>query len=71
MQATDWLRSAWPGFTFDTGFVHAVAGNHMAGRYDNISAYVAGPPPMVDAALRALITEARLSAADIRYDKFS
>jgi toluene monooxygenase electron transfer component len=42
----------------------------MAGRYENVMAYVAGPPPMVDAAIRVLISEGKLGTADIRYDKF-
>jgi toluene monooxygenase electron transfer component len=43
----------------------------MQGRYGQVRAYVAGPPPMVDACLRLLLREARLAPADIRYDKFS
>jgi toluene monooxygenase electron transfer component len=39
-------------------------------RYSNVAAFVAGPPPMVDGAIRALITEGGLSPALIRYDKF-
>lgn len=53
------------------GFVHLVAGVRMAGAWDNRTAFVAGPPPMVDGALRMLIVEARLPASDIRYDKFT
>ena len=53
------------------GFVHSVAGERMAGRWNGPTAFVAGPPPMVDATLRMLITEARLPASDIRYDKFT
>ena len=53
------------------GFVHSVAGKRMAGAWNDPVAFVAGPPPMVDAALRLLVTEARLSASDIRYDKFT
>lgn len=64
------LRDAYPQIEFATGFVHAVASAHMAGRYDDLIAYVAGPPPMVDGALRMLILEARLPGSDIRYDKF-
>lgn len=60
-----------PAFQYATGFVHAVASEKMAGRYDNTVAFVAGPPPMVDGALRMLIVESRLPAGDIRYDKFS
>jgi len=56
---------------FATGFVHSVAAERMSGQYDNVVAYVAGPPPMVDGAIRTLIVEARLPAEFIRYDKFS
>ena len=65
------LPAAHPELTFARGLVHAVAGEHMAGRYADVAAYVAGPPPMVDACLRLLLREARLAPADIRYDKFS
>jgi toluene monooxygenase electron transfer component len=65
------LATRYPHFTFAPGFVHAVAGEHMKDRYANVRAYVAGPPPMVDACLRLLLREARLAPADIRYDKFS
>ncbi len=67
----DSLAAAYPGFAFARGFVHAVAGERMNGRFAGIRAYVAGPPPMVDASLRLLLREARLPPADIRYDKFS
>ena len=65
------LVAAYPGFRFARGFVHAVAGESMKGRFAGVRAYVAGPPPMVDASLRLLLREARLPPADIRYDKFS
>jgi toluene monooxygenase electron transfer component len=65
------LPAAYPGFGFGRGFVHAVAAERMAGRYADLRAFVAGPPPMVDASLRLLLREARLSPAEIRYDKFS
>jgi toluene monooxygenase electron transfer component len=67
----DALANAYPDFRFARGFVHEVAGEHMKGRYGDVRAWVAGPPPMVDASLRLLLREARLSPADIRYDKFS
>jgi toluene monooxygenase electron transfer component len=60
----------YPGLDFATGFVHAVASERMAGRYDDVVAYIGGPPPMVDGALRMLILEARLPGSDVRYDKF-
>ena len=65
------LPAAHPGLTFARGLVHAVAAERMTGRFAEVRAYVAGPPPMVDASLRLLLREARLSPADIRYDKFS
>jgi toluene monooxygenase electron transfer component len=65
------LSAAYPGFAFARGFVHAVAGERMQGRFADVRAYVAGPPPMVDASLRLLLREARLAPADVRYDKFS
>jgi toluene monooxygenase electron transfer component len=48
-----------------------VAGEHMKGKFENVRAYAAGPPPMVNATLRMLLLEGRLKSADIRYDKFS
>ncbi len=56
---------------FATGFVHSVASERMSGNYDDVVAYIAGPPPMVDGAIRTLIMDARLPAEMIRYDKFS
>jgi toluene monooxygenase electron transfer component len=67
----DSLGTAYPGFAFARGLVHAVAGERMQGRFADVRAYVAGPPPMVDASLRLLLREARLAPADVRYDKFS
>ena len=64
------LKARYPSIRFVTGFVHAVAAAAMAGAYENVIAFVAGPPAMVDGALRMLIMEARLPAKDIRYDKF-
>ena len=65
------LAAAYPELAFARGLVHEVAGARMAGRFAGVRAYVAGPPPMVDASLRLLLREARLLPADIRYDKFS
>jgi len=64
-------RQRWPQLAFDQGFVHEVAGRALKGQYQNIRAYVAGPPPAVDAALRLLLLEGKLTADNIRYDKFS
>jgi toluene monooxygenase electron transfer component len=65
------LRAGRPEFAFDTGFVHEVTARRMKGKFTGVRAYVAGPPPMVDASIRMLLKEARLAPSDIRYDKFS
>lgn len=57
-----------------TGFVHEAAISALQaeeGLPDNLMAYLAGPPPMVDSAIHSLIVEAGLSPGSIRYDKFS
>jgi len=59
----------YPEVSLASGMVHEVAARVMKGRYDEVMAYIAGPPPMVDGALRVLI-EAELSPASIRFDKF-
>jgi toluene monooxygenase electron transfer component len=64
-------RSDWPALRFDKGLVHEVAKGAMTGKYQNVRAYVAGPPPAVDAAIRVLLLDARLSTDNIRYDKYS
>ena len=64
-------KNDWPALDFDKGFVHDVAGRHMQGKYQNIRAYLAGPPPAVDGALRMLIIQAKLTTDNICYDKFS
>ena len=66
----DSAAARYPQLQFDQGFVHDVAGRHMAGRYQNVRAYLAGPPPAVDASIRMLL-QAKLSTDNIRYDKFS
>ena len=61
----------FPRLRFARGFVHEVAKREMAGKYQNVRAYLAGPPPAVDAAIRVLLLEAKLTTDNIRYDKFS
>lgn len=53
------------------GFVHDVAKATMAGRYGDLTAFLAGPTPMVDGAIRVLLADARLPLDRIRYDKFA
>ncbi|MEO7337588.1 MAG: 2Fe-2S iron-sulfur cluster-binding protein [Caldimonas sp.] len=63
-------RTDHPRLGFESGFVHEVAQRAMQGRYAGVRAYLAGPPPAVDASVRMLLM-ARVSTANIRYDKFS
>jgi len=66
------LSARYPELRFDTGFVHEAAKRALTGISAlETMAYVAGPPPMVDATLRMLLLEMRLSGANVRYDKFS
>jgi toluene monooxygenase electron transfer component len=61
----------YPALGFDHGLVHEVAGRHMQGKYQNVRAYLAGPPVAVDASIRMLLLQAKLTTDNIRYDKFS
>lgn len=65
------VTEQYPALAFDQGLVHEVAARHMRDKYQNLRAYLAGPPPAVDAAIRMMLLEAKLTADNIRYDKFS
>lgn len=60
-----------PGLSFAHGFVHDVALKQMAGRLGDVHAFLAGPPPAVDAAMRGLILQGKLNPRSISFDKFS
>jgi toluene monooxygenase electron transfer component len=64
-------KNNWPSLRFERGLVHEVAKRMMAGKYQDVRAYVAGPPAAVDAAIRVLLLEAKLTTDNIRYDKYS
>ena len=63
-------QADYPQLIFDKGFVHEVARRHMTDRYQNIRAYLAGPPPLVNGSIGMLL-QARVTTDNIRYDKFS
>jgi len=65
------VRAAHPELEFDRGFIHEVAKRSLGTAPADTVVYVAGPPPMVDAALKMLLVELKVSGAAIRYDKFS
>lgn len=53
------------------GFVHEVAAHQMSVGDEHCIGFIAGPPPMVDASIRMLMTEAKFGVDRIRYDKFN
>ena len=64
------VQTDYPQLAFDKGYVHEVASRHMEGRYQNIRAYLAGPPPVVNGSIGMLLRQ-RVTTDNIRYDKFS
>lgn len=60
-----------PELSFEQGFVHEVALRRMAGKLSDVHAFLAGPPPAVDAAMRGLILQGKLSPKSISFDKFN
>ena len=63
--------SIWPEFEFSSGMVHEAALGAFSGDNSNTMVYMAGPQPMVDAAVRPLVLEVKVSPTMIRFDKFS
>lgn len=58
--------AGWQGFK---GYVHEAAKSHFENRFSGRKAYLCGPPPMIDAALTALM-QGRLFERDIFMEKF-
>lgn len=56
----------WTGFT---GFVHEAAVDYFQGKFTGNKAYLCGPPPMIDAAITALM-QGRLFERDIYMERF-
>lgn len=59
-----------PELSFAHGYVHDIALKQMAGRLGDVHAFLAGPSPAVDAAMRGLILQGKLNPRSISYDKF-
>jgi toluene monooxygenase electron transfer component len=64
-------RARWPALYFEDGMVHEAVGRGLEGGCDNTMAFLAGPPPMVDATMRVVMLKGRLPPSRIRFDKFS
>lgn len=56
----------WAG---ETGFVHEAAIRAFSGLFEGLKAYLCGPPPMIEACIRALM-QGRLFERDIYTEKF-
>lgn len=56
-------------WTGETGFVHEAAQRAFSGRFEGLKAYLCGPPPMIEACIRALM-QGRLFERDIYTEKF-
>jgi len=68
--ATNNLTSAMPdNLKIAEGFVHELIDPTQTD--DNTMAFMAGPPPMVDASIRELIASCGFEVDRIRYDKFA
>lgn len=77
------LESSHPNFTYipalsqpdggdwdgETGFVHEVAERHFDGSFKGMSAYLCGPPVMIEACIRSLM-KGRLFERDIFTERF-
>jgi toluene monooxygenase electron transfer component len=61
----------FPRIRLAMGMVADVMAREMAGRYEGMVSFIAGPTPMVDETLRILIRVERQPAAFVRYDKYT
>jgi toluene monooxygenase electron transfer component len=58
---------AWAG---ERGFVHELVGRALTGDLAAHRYYLAGPPPMIETAVRMLMVEHKVPAQQIHYDRF-
>ena len=65
------LSRCYPHLKFSQGLVHEVAIEDLAANGAPATFYIAGPEPLVNGSIRALMTRLKVSPASIRYDKFS
>jgi toluene monooxygenase electron transfer component len=64
------IETAYPHLRFAHGLAHDVARALPIQDGTAPLYYVAGPPPMVDATLRTLMLDLKISTNDVRYDRF-
>lgn len=59
------------GWGGETGFIHEVVARHLPADLSNVDFYIAGPPQMVAATQRLLMTDGRVPGDRIYRDSFS
>jgi len=64
-------QARWPALRFEDGMVHDAVARGLPGPPASTMAFLAGPPPMVDATRRVMMLKGRLPPSRIRYDKFT
>lgn len=58
------------GWSGDVGFVHEFIATKLGQALDGYEYYLAGPPPMIEAAVRLLMIEGKVPASQIHFDRF-
>lgn len=70
MPAVSCGDEALAGWQGERGYIHECVARAMRGRFQDCEFYMAGPPPMVEAARRMLILEQGVPTDRIHYDRF-
>lgn len=58
------------GWNGDTGYVHEFIASKLSLPLDGYEYYLAGPPPMIEAAVRLLMGDGKVPAGQIHFDRF-
>lgn len=58
------------GWGGDVGFVHEFIASRLDQALDGYEYYLAGPPPMIEAAVRLLMVDGKVPASQIHFDRF-
>ncbi len=66
----DSLRTQFTKLEFDRGFLHEAGAAWLEELTEVSVAFLAGPPPAVEASLQMLVRERKFSARKVRFDKF-
>jgi toluene monooxygenase electron transfer component len=61
------IASNWQG---DVGFVHEFIDKKLSGPLSDFEYYLAGPPPMIEAAVRLLVADYKIPSNQIHFDRF-